>query len=464
MRISAGDTIAAVATPPGEGAIAVIRISGPGAFEIGDRVFRGRRALSASRGFTLHLGRIVGGEGEDIDEVMASVFRAPRSYTGEDSVELSCHGGQFVTTAVLRAVLAAGARSADPGEFTRRAFLNGKMDLSRAEAVASLISSRSERAHRMSLEQLRGRLSGTVEELRTELKRLCALLEIDLDFAEEGISVIARSEIDRKIRDAKDKLDRLAESFTAGKIYRDGVSVAIVGPPNAGKSSLFNALLHESRAIVTPIAGTTRDFLEESVTLEGILFRITDTAGLRSSEDPIESEGIARALKSVERSDVVIFVDDAAPGNTPADRLLESLPVDAKRPLILVRNKIDLTPNEGERVVKADTENGGRTEVWLSALTGRGVHALAEELVHVVGESGLSTHESLCVISERHADSLRKGAQNLAAALESLGRGMANEFVAFDIREAVSALGEITGEITSEEILNSIFSEFCIGK
>jgi tRNA modification GTPase len=464
MRISAGDTIAAVATPPGEGAIALIRISGPGALEIGDRVFRGRQALSVSHGFTLHLGRIVDGEENDVDEVMASVFRAPRSYTGEDSVEISCHGGQFVTTAVLRAVLAAGARRADPGEFTRRAFLNGKMDLSRAEAVASLISSKSERAHRMSLEQLQGRLSGTVEELRTELKRLCALLEIDLDFAEEGISVIARSEIDRKIRETKVRLDRLAESFTAGKIYRDGVSVAIVGPPNAGKSSLFNALLHESRAIVTPIAGTTRDYLEESVTLEGILFRITDTAGLRSSEDPIESEGIARALKSIERSDVVIFVDEAAGAHALNDRVLESLPIDGDRRLILVWNKIDLMPTERERVVKADSKKGGRTEVWLSALTGRGVHALAEELVNLAGASEFSTHESLCVISERHADSLRRGAQNLATALESLGSGMANEFVAFDIRESVSALGEITGEITSEDILNSIFSEFCIGK
>ena len=314
MTISRTDTIAAVATPPGEGAIAVIRISGPDAIAIGGSIFRARSPLASSPGFTLHHGLIVGTDGREVDEGLAAVFRAPRSYSGEDTVEISCHGGLFVTGAVLNVVLAAGARRADPGEFTRRAYLNGKMDLSRAEAVASLISSGSERAHRASLAQLQGRLAGAVEELRSELSRLCALLEIDLDFSEEGISVVGRAEIERSIRQVKERVERLAHSFRAGKIYRDGVSVVIVGPPNAGKSSLFNALLKESRAIVTPIAGTTRDYLEESLMLEGILFRITDTAGLRKSGDPIESEGIARTMKSIEGADVVIVVADARGG------------------------------------------------------------------------------------------------------------------------------------------------------
>lgn len=467
MKISRTDTITAVATPPGEGAIAVIRVSGSDALEIGDRIFRGRRPLSASRGYTLHHGTIFSADGLDLDEVLATVFRSPRSYTGEDTLEISCHGGLFVTNAVLNAVLAAGARRAEPGEFTRRAYLNGKMDLSRAEAVASLISAGSDRAHRTSLEQLRGRLAGTVEEMRTGLKRLCALLEVDLDFSEEGISIIGTSEIDRKIAETKERLEHLAETFRTGKIYRDGVSVVIAGPPNSGKSSLFNALLKDSRAIVTPIPGTTRDYLEENITLEGILFRVTDTAGLRESEDPIESEGIARSVTSVQTADIVIFVDEAGNDTLQREVLAGSLPITGEQELILVRNKIDLTPGESKQnphVDQIELRGGIRTELWLSALTGMGVHTLAEQLVHIVGESELFTHETVCVISERHAESLLKGARSLGTALQSLKSGMTNEFVAFDIRESVSALGEITGEITSEEILNSIFAEFCIGK
>ena len=377
-------------------------------------------------------------------------------------MEISCHGGLFVTGAVLNVVLAAGARRADPGEFTRRAYLNGKMDLSRAEAVASLISSGSERAHRASLAQLQGRLAGAVEELRSELSRLCALLEIDLDFSEEGISVVGRAEIERSIRQVKERVERLAHSFRAGKIYRDGVSVVIVGPPNAGKSSLFNALLKESRAIVTPIAGTTRDYLEESLMLEGILFRITDTAGLRKSGDPIESEGIARTMKSIEGADVVIVVADARGGE--AKVVLESLPLTAAQQVVLVRNKIDLIPGEPENVHVANEAGRNCIVVPLSALTGKGIHGLAGALINTVGESELSVHETVCVISERHAESLRKGARSLSTALESLGTGMTNEFVAFDLREAVSALGEITGGITSDDVLNSIFAQFCVGK
>jgi tRNA modification GTPase len=467
MKISPTDTIAAVATPPGEGAIAVIRISGPEALQIGNRIFRGRRPLSTARGYTVHHGTIVNIAGQELDEVLATVFRGPRSYTGEDALEISCHGGLFVTNGVLNAALSAGARRADPGEFTRRAYLNGKMDLSRAEAVASLISSRSDRAHRASLEQLRGRLSGTVEEMKSGLKRLCALLEVDLDFSEEGISLIGKTEIDRKIREAKERLEHLAETFKTGKIYRDGVSVVIVGPPNAGKSSLFNALLKDSRAIVTPIPGTTRDYLEESVTLGGILYRITDTAGLRKSEDPIESEGIARSLSSVEIADIFIFVDETGSDNEERDVLIASLPITREQQLILVRNKVDLRALESEKLPRIDRielRGDFRTEISLSALSGAGVHALAEELVHTVGESELSAQETVSVISERHAESLLKGARSLGIALQSLNSGMTNEFVAFDIRESVSALAEITGEITSEEILNSIFGEFCIGK
>lgn len=464
MTISPTDTIAALATPPGEGAIAVVRISGAGALSVGDRIFRGRKSLSAARGYTLHHGTIVAADGREVDEVLAAVFRAPRSYTGEDSVEVSCHGGVYVANEVLIAALASGARRAEPGEFTRRAYLNGKMDLSRAEAVAALIASKSERAHRASLGQLHGRLAGAVGEMRSELKRLCALLEIDLDFAEEGISVIGSSEIERPVAALKEKLERLADTFRTGKIYRDGVSVAIVGPPNAGKSSLFNALLKESRAIVTAIPGTTRDYLEESLTLDGILFRITDTAGIRESDDPIETEGIARSLRSLESSDIVLLVTESTANEGETEGIIRSIPFTGRQDLVVVRNKIDLTPGESERIRRIEGEPGRRTEIWLSALSGRGVHDLAGELVRLVARSGISREENVCVLSERHAESLLKGARSLATALHSLRTGLTNEFVAFDIRESVSALGEITGEITSEEILNSIFSEFCIGK
>lgn len=460
MKILPDDTIAALATPPGEGAIAVIRLSGPRALEIADRVFRGRRPLAGAPPFTVHHGRILSPRGEEIDECLATVFRSPRSYTGEDVVEVSCHGGLFVSRAVLGALISSGARPASPGEFTRRAFLNGKMDLSRAEAVAALIAARSDRAHRASLAQLHGRLAGAVGELREAMKSLCALLELDLDFAEEGLSVVTRDEVRGRIDDLRSRLEEMAASFRRGRIYRDGISVVITGPPNAGKSSLFNALLKESRAIVTPVPGTTRDFIEESVTLSGILFTIRDTAGIRPAEDPVESAGIERALESAGAADIVLLVTVAGSGEVTADEVIDRLPLREGQQVILVSNKIDLVEGKHPGVRRT----GKRVHMALSALTGECVHELSEEMVRMVGSEGLSSDESLCVLSERHAKSLQKGARLLEGALVSLSEGMTNEFVAVDLREALSALGEITGEVTSEDVLNSIFAGFCIGK
>jgi len=464
MKILPDDTIAALATPPGEGAIAVIRLSGPRALEIADRAFRGRTPLAAARGFTVHHGRIVAPGGEELDECLATVFRSPRSYTGEDVVEVSCHGGFFVPGAVLDALVRSGARHAAPGEFTRRAFLNGKMDLSRAEAVAALIAARSDRARRASLAQLHGRLAGAVGELRDGMKSLCALLELDLDFAEEGLSVVKREEIVRKIGLIRARLEEMAGSFRQGRMYRDGISVVITGPPNAGKSSLFNALLKESRAIVTPVPGTTRDFLEESVMLGGILFSLRDTAGIRVAEDPVESAGIARAVESARGADIIVIVTEAGSAAGEAERVSRFLPLDDGHEVIFVTNKIDLVPGKPPGVSRMELGGRARTHVALSALTGGGVHALSEEMLNVVGSSGFSSDESLCVLSERHAASLLKGAGLLEGALRSLESGLTNEFVALDLREAVSALGEITGDVTSEDVLNSIFAEFCIGK
>jgi len=464
MKIRTSDTIAAVATPAGEGAIAVIRISGPDAIAVADRTFRGRTKLAGVMTQTVHHGMIVNLEGETVDEGLATVFRGPHSYTGEDVVEVSCHGGIYVTNAVLAAVLGGGARQADPGEFTRRAFLNRKMDLSRAEAVASLISSTGARAHRASLEQLNGRLAGTIGEIRDGMARLCALLEIDLDFSEEGIELIGRGEIERNIREMKDRLETIAGTFKTGRLYRDGVSVVIVGKPNVGKSSLFNALLKESRAIVTPIAGTTRDFLEESILLGGVLFRLTDTAGLRESDDPIESEGIKRSRMSVENADIVLIVDDASGSPTPRGDLLRESRVGENHYTVIVRNKIDLATGRLPGKGTVDSSNPKWGEVSLSASSGEGVHLLAGVLEKIVAEAGITSHESVQLTSRRHWESVAKASAILTTALKSLSSGTTNEFVAFDVREAAGALGEITGELTSEEVINSIFESFCIGK
>ncbi len=464
MKIHTSDTIAAVATPRGEGAIAVVRLSGADSIAIADTVFRGRRPLGTAASHTLHHGMLVGPEGNPVDEVVAALYRAPHSYTGEDVVEISCHGGLFVTDAVLGVLLGAGARQAAPGEFTRRAFLNGRMDLSQAEAVAALIASGSSRAHRASLDQLNGRLAGAVGEIRDAMIALCALLEIDLDFSEEGIAVIARGDIERKVLSAKTRLEAMADTFRTGRLYRNGLSVVIAGKPNAGKSSLFNALLKDARAIVTPVPGTTRDYLEESITFSGVLFRLTDTAGLREARDPVEQEGILQSRKSIERADVILLVDDLTTSNASPDELLSDMTVSPHQTAMIIRNKIDLvsgaTP-QSRAFRSGDLE--GR-EVLLSAATGEGVHLVAEELTGLVAQSGMDTHESVQITGRRHWESLTRSIASLEAGLQSLRQGATNEFVAFDLRESLTALGEITGEVTSDEVLNSVFSAFCVGK
>lgn len=463
MNIRTEDTIAAVATPVGEGAIAVIRISGRDAIAVADAVFRGARPLSRAATHTVHFGSIVSPGGEKVDEVLATVFHSPHSYTGEEAVEISCHGGLYVTSAVLGEIISAGARQADAGEFTRRAFLNGKMDLSRAEAVASLIAAGSARAHRASLEQLSGRLASATGEIRDEMVRLCALLELDLDFSEEGLDIIARGDVERKINDARERIEGMAGTFVSGRMYRNGVSVVIAGRPNAGKSSLFNALLKESRAIVAPVPGTTRDYLEESVTIDGILFRLTDTAGLRKSEDEIEAEGVARSMKSIQRADIILHVTDSsalAPGHDPE----AELKIRPEQLLIVVMNKMDIDPSGSNWRGTPVVQQSGKTLIRLSSKTGEGVHELSKLLIRSVGEKRMDSHESVQIISKRHHDSLVGAARSLEAGLRTLKEGKTNEFIAFEVREATAKLAEITGEVTNEEVLNSIFHSFCIGK
>jgi tRNA modification GTPase len=466
MELRGEDVIAAVATPAGEGAIGIIRVSGAGAIQLVERIFRGGRGLAAAAGYTIHHGRVVGDDGEEVDEVLASVFRAPHSYTGEEAVELSCHGGRVVTRAVLSAVLRSGARPAAPGEFTRRAFLNGKMDLTQAEAVADLIAARSERARAVSVAQLEGKLGARVRELRERLMALCALLELDLDFSEEGVDLISREEIAGQIARVEEIAAGMVRSYAIGSVAREGVSVVLAGRPNAGKSSLFNLLLQEERSIVTPVPGTTRDTIEESVTLGGILFRLTDTAGIWGSSDAIEVEGVERAKARVRAAEVILLVEDLASGveASEIEGVLSGLLT--RQHLVVALNKCDLVPGAptAEEGVAARFAGRGARLVRTSARTGEGMEDLRRAIFDsVIAESG-ETPEGVVVTSERHVEALERGREMLASALKGLEEGRTNEFIALDVREAVAALGEITGEVTSEEILNGVFARFCIGK
>jgi tRNA modification GTPase len=464
MELHREDTIAAIATPIGEGALSVVRISGPAALQIADRIFRGVTPLSQTEGYTAHHGWICDVNGLHVDETIATVFRSPRSYTGEDSVEFSCHGGILVTHKVLEALLDSGARQAGPGEFTKRAFLNGRIDLSQAEAVADLIAAQSRRAHLSSVEQLEGRLRAHVGRMRSSLLDLSSLLEIDLDFSEEGIELISREQIRKRVSRVIRLLSDMAASFDVGRHFREGVPAAIVGRPNAGKSSLFNLLLQSDRAIVTPIPGTTRDSLEESVSLSGILFRLTDTAGLGDSEDVVEAKGIERSRAAAEKGQFLIVVADGTEG-VKRDDLLAEVGMLRKSQLCLVaHNKVDLLPPEARAPRHFQIGENRAVEVWISAKTGEGVDRMKEELVALLIGSRGAGEGRFYLTNRRHKDAIERSRKSLETALSSLDGGATNEFVAFDVREAVDALSEITGEVTSEEILNSIFGRFCIGK
>lgn len=457
-------TIAAIATPVGEGALSIIRLSGEEALAVADRVFRGRSPLRKAQGFTLHHGRIVNGAGGTVDQVLAAVFRSPHSYTGEDAVEFSCHGGLVVTESVLEEVLKAGATLAGPGEFSRRAFLNGKMDLSQAEAVAELIASSSERARALSMSQLEGKLGARIRELRASLISLCALLEIDLDFSGEGLEVIAPAEIERKLREITDVVIEMADSYGSGRIAREGVSVVLAGKPNAGKSSLFNALLKEERAIVTPHPGTTRDTIEERIVINGLMFRLIDTAGLRQPVDPAEEAGVSRTRASVRVADIVLLVED---GSLPIEeREIESTIRDliGDQKLVVAVNKSDLHAAPIDPHLYAEVLARGARIVVTSAKTGSGVRELRKTLFESVSRYAGENASGIQVTSRRHLDALKRAAGDLSEALGTLKSGRSNEFIALDVRDAITTLGEITGEVTSEDILNAIFGSFCIGK
>ena len=442
------DTIAAPATAAG-GALAVIRISGEEALRICDRIFRGRKPLAAAAGYTVHYGEIVD-DGRVLDDVLVTVFRAPRSYTGEDAAEISCHGSQYIVSEILRLLTASGARMAGPGEFTIRAYLAGKLDLSQAEAVADIIASSSRAAHALAANQMRGGYSDALEGLCEKLLELTALLELELDFSEEEVEFADRAQLREAMQRIGAHIDALRNSFTLGNAIKEGVAVAITGAPNVGKSTLLNRLLNEERALVSEIPGTTRDPIEATLNLDGILYRFIDTAGLRTTDDAIERMGIERAYASVARAQIVLQVFDAA------DPAVETLDLRPDQCRILIANKIDRMDPAAAPVSLPDGA------LPLSAREGRGMEQLLERLRAAVDASALDDGRTI-VSNSRHYEALHHARTALDAALGGL-ETLPSDLLGEEIRQAIFHLGTITGEITTDEVLGQIFSKFCIGK
>lgn len=441
------DTIAALSTPPGEGALAVVRISGPQAWEIARKIFRGAREFEPRRA---HHGRVLNADGV-VDEVVLTAWRGPASYTGEDVVELCGHGGALVSAQVLRTALDAGARAAGPGEFTQRAFLNGKMDLTQAEAVMDLIRAQTPLAARAAAEQLRGRIGDEISAIREALLDIVAHVEAYIDFPDEDIDPDTGASMRGRLIAARERITKLLATADEGRILREGVRLAICGRPNAGKSSLLNRLLGYDRAIVSPTPGTTRDTIEESLSLRGIPFRVIDTAGLRETADAIEREGVHRARAAVERADVVLRVIDATEPEAIADP-----PVAEDE--ILVLNKIDRVSE------MRNAEWGMRNVMPISCTNGEGLDALIDAIVSRVRAEPAGARDSLAAINARHQACLQRAATALDAALERFDAGAEPEFVAVDLRAALDATGEVVGVVDTEDILGRIFSSFCIGK
>ncbi|MFI5219981.1 MAG: tRNA uridine-5-carboxymethylaminomethyl(34) synthesis GTPase MnmE [Bacteroidia bacterium] len=464
MHFHKDDTIAALATPAGTGAIAVIRLSGKNTFEICEKVFRkkslSKKKLSGQKSHTIHFGNIIDGE-KIIDEALVSIFKSPRSYTGEDVIEISCHGSSFIQQKILNALVQAGARFAQPGEFTLRAFLNGKMDLSQAEAVADLIASSSETSHRIAMQQMRGGFSDEIKILRQRLIHFASLIELELDFAEEDVEFANRDELKKIVSNLQVAVSELVKSFELGNVLKNGIPVVIAGKPNAGKSTLLNALLNEERAIVTEIAGTTRDTIEEEVVLNGILFRIIDTAGMRETTDIIESIGVNKTFKKLEQSRVIIYLFDVNEMKArEVEEVIAGFSVNSASSQLIIpsANKIDLAKNGWEK------EFGQiKNLVSISAKKKEHLDMLKQKLTEPFLK-GADTIDETIVSNTRHYEALRKTNYALQQVVEGIEKKLTNDFIASDLRHALNHLGQITGEITTDDLLKNIFEKFCIGK
>ena len=493
MYIRNEDTICAPATVPGTGAISVIRVSGPEAFSIADKIIRCRKGnISESEGYTIKFGVILDDAGAVLDEVLVSIFRAPHSYTGENSVEISCHASSYIVSSVMNLLYAAGAHAAEPGEFTQRAFLNGKMDLAQAEAVADVIASQNAAAHRIAFKQMKGGFSSELKSMRGELLELVSLMELELDFSEEEVEFADRSRLDSLLNQIIAHVSKLIDSFRLGNAIKNGVPVAIAGATNTGKSTLLNALLGEDRAIVSDIHGTTRDTIEETLNIGGVLFRFIDTAGLRETEEVVEKIGIERTLKKISEAAIVLgMVDLTRDFDTTSEtvkEILDKVDFDTQK-LVILLNKTDicgvnknvsttnfivsLLNNKGITSNITNTadlnhdssENAEKTAtlVPISAKTGSGIEIL-RQILATSQRDLLADSDTTLVTNQRHVQALSDARTSLLRVREGLASALPTDLAAQDIREAIYHLGSIVGEISTDEVLGNIFRNFCIGK
>jgi tRNA modification GTPase len=454
---SFNDTIVALATPPGEGAIGIIRLSGADAVTIADKIFKGKK-LADQPSHTIHFGRIVE-SGKTIDEVVVSLYKGTKSYTGENVVEISCHGSNYILQKVIDMCLQHGAAMAKPGEFTQRAFLNGRMDLAQAEAVADLIASQSSASQQAAMHTLRGGFSEQLRDMREQLIKFSALIELELDFSQEDVEFADRTQLYTLIDEMETVTDALVQSFKLGNVIRNGVSVAIVGKPNAGKSTLLNALLNEERAIVSEIAGTTRDTIEETLNINGVLFRLVDTAGIREhSTDVIENIGMQRSKDAMKKADIIVYLFDSLDG-LPADVIAQKEELEKEGiKYLLVGNKVDAVGVEAAKKQFADSDI-----LFISAKEKDNVQQLKQALYDIV-VGGEIKQEGTVITNARHHHALQQVLSSLTDIRNGMDNNIPGDLIALDIRRCLHYLGEITGEVTTEDKLDYIFSKFCIGK
>ena len=455
------DTICAVSTPHGMGGIAVIRVSGDDALDIVQRRWQGK-PIAGMASHSAHLGHLLDSQGEILDEAVVTIFRAPHSFTGEDVVEISCHGSMWIQQQVVATLIDAGCRAATGGEFTQRAFANGKMDLSQAEAIADVIASQSRASHHVAMNQMRGAFSRQLTALRSQLLQFVSLIELELDFSEEDVTFADRERLTTLATDVKAVIDSLAQSYQAGNAIKNGLPVAIVGVTNAGKSTLLNTLLGDDRALVSDIQGTTRDVIEDTVVMGGTLLRFIDTAGIRQSSDVIESMGIERSFKKMDEARIVLWVIDATAPIAQIDEFYEQIkPHCRDKAVIAVVNKIDASATLPivEKLKGLDVD-----VVQISAREGTGIEHLKQEIVATAALPQVTDENAVIVTNSRHYHALVRAGEALDRTLQGLAMGLSGDLVSQDIRECMHYLGEITGEISSDDILGEIFSHFCIGK